>query len=117
MNLPKFILYELYDLTAYGIVLWALFLAIAFCGTRYLRWFGFLLVPVVITLLVIGLDIHWIFQDMREHPENGRDADFIFWFGVLCRIVLLNIVLIPVSILGLRLWPRRRKTQHEPTVA
>ena|ERR1043166_243921 len=112
MNLLKLIISELYDLTAYDVFLWVCFLAIGFCGPRYLGWFGFFLVPVVIAILITALDIHWIFQDMREHPENGRDANFVFWFGVLCRIILLNGVLLPFSIIGLRLKLRGRDRQR-----
>jgi hypothetical protein len=48
-----------------------------------------------------------MFKDMREHPATGRDADFVFWFGVLYRIGLFNVVLVPASIIGMRHRARR----------
>jgi hypothetical protein len=87
---------------------WLCFIAIAFLSARYLRWWGIFVGWLAISLIIFGLDVHWIFQDMRQHPENGRDADFVFWFGVLCRIVFFNVLLLPVSAVGVWLSVRQK---------
>jgi len=113
MNL---LLWPFYEIIWYGLW-WLPFIAIAYCSTRYLRWFGIIGGPFVVSVLIIFIDVHWIFKDMREHPENGRDADFVFWFGVLGRIVLFNLVLLPATISGLLLRARSRRIAHETKVA
>ena len=49
-----------------------------------------------------------VWEDMRSRPELGRDADGVFLFGVLCRVVVFNILLSAVSRIGLRFRNRRR---------
>lgn len=112
----KLLLVALYEIYWYGLW-WLPFIAIAYCATRYLGWLGFIPTVLIISLMIVFIDVHWIFKDMREHPENGRDADFVFWFGVLCRIVLFNIVLVPAGIIGLRFRARSRRLADEPKVA
>ena len=97
---------------------WLCFVIIAFCGGRWLRWLGVVASVFIISALVVGIEVHSVFQDMREQPNSGRDADFVFWFGVSCRIVIYNILFLPVSIAGLRLRDRRKKSPNtalEPT--
>ncbi len=93
---------------------WVLFIAIAYSSTRYLGWFGFIATVLIVSVVIMVIDVHWIFDDMRNHPENGRDADFVFGFGVLCRIILFNLLLVPVGILGRRIRARRRQLVSEP---
>jgi hypothetical protein len=93
---------------------WLCFLVIAFCGARWFWWFGVVASALIISALILGIEVHSVFQDMREHPDWGRDADFVFWFGVLCRIVIYNIFFLPVSIVGLKL---RKRTRHATGVA
>jgi hypothetical protein len=64
-----------------------------------------------ISLLLVAIDVHWIFDEMRHHPENGRDADFYFWFGVLARLVVFNGILAPVSLIGWRVKAVIRKSR------
>src|SRR5689334_23315709 len=92
-----------YDITYYG-AWWLLFIAISFFAARYAGWIGAVLSPLVIAGVIVVLDIRWIFDEMQHHPENGRDADLIFWFGMLCRVVFFNAFLTPVALLGL--WIR-----------
>ena len=98
-------MFILYDIWWYG-WLWLGFVAVAFCTTRFMGGFGCLLSGFVIAGILLVLDVNWIYDDMRHHPENGRDADFIFMFGVLIRVVVFNLLLLPVSFLGA--WLRRR---------
>lgn len=85
---------------------WLCFIAVAFFFARYLRWVGVLIGVLVISVFIVCLDVNWIFQDMRVHPENGRDADFVFWLGVLLRVVFFNTLLSPVTLIGLWLSSR-----------
>ena len=68
-------------------------------------------------LFIVPIDVAWIFDEMRNHPENERDADMVFWFGVFVRTFLFNMVLIPVSIAGLKLRARSRRTPIEMKIA
>lgn len=92
----------LYEIGWYGLW-WILFIVLAYCSARHLGWLGILGGIILLAVVIVIIDVSWIFKDMRQHPENGRDADFVFWFGVLCRIALFNVVLSPVSVIGLKL--------------
>ena len=99
-------MFILYDIWWYG-WLWLAFIAIAFCTARFAGSCGILLNVGLIAIILCVLDSHWIYDEMQNHPKNGRDADGIFMFGVLLRIVVFNLLLLPVSLLGLRLFRRR----------
>ena len=101
MNLLRLAIYEV---VYYGPI-WIGFIAITYCASRYAGWIGALLCPAAIAGTIVFLDVRWIWDQMQHHPEEGRDADFVFWFGVLGRILLFNALLVPVS--GVGLWRRR----------
>jgi len=105
MSLQFVALYEIYW---YGFW-WLPFIAIAYGVTRCLGWPGIIASIVIVSMMILFIDVHWIFKDMNEHPENGRDADAIFWFGVFCRITFFNIVLVPASIVGWMFRARSRR--------
>jgi hypothetical protein len=112
MNLMLFLRGEI----AFYWIWWLCFIAVGFCLARYLGLLGLFASIVLISFLIVGIEVHSVFQDMHEHPEWGRDADFVFWFGVLCRIVIFNMFVLPASIVGLKLRARRRVT-HDTKVA
>lgn len=105
----------LYEIYWYG-WWWLPFVAIAYCSTRCVGWLGFIATLLIVSIVILLIDVDWIFKDMREHPENGRDADFVFGFGVLCRIVLFNVLLVPIGILGRWARARRRQLVNETKV-
>jgi hypothetical protein len=90
---------------------WIAFGIIAFAATRYLGCAGVLASFALMAVLLYVLDILWIAKDMRQHPENERDMDFVFMFGVLCRIVGFNVILLPMSLLGYFVRERLRRSQ------
>ena len=96
---------------------WLLFVAIAFVSARYFGRRGIIVGVVALAILIYILDIMWITADIKEHPEHGRDTDFVFLFGVLIRIVLFNIVLLPVTFIGMKLRARSLITKHDTNVA
>lgn len=106
MNLFRIALYEIVYYAAW----WLAFIPIAYCSARYLG--GIFAGAAILSTFIIFIDVNWIFDDMRQHPENGRDADIVFWFGVLCRIALFNAVLLPVSVAGLLLRARCREQMN-----
>jgi len=68
----------------------------------------------VIAAILLVLDMNWIFDDMRRHPENERDADFVFMLGVFIRIIVFNLLLLPVNVLGGWLRWRDRAAKLPP---
>ena len=99
-------MFILYDIWWYG-WLWLPFIAIAFCSARFAGCFGILLSVVLIAVALLILDTRWIYDEMQNHPENGRDADGVFMFGVFLRVVVFNLLLLPVSLVGFWLFRRR----------
>jgi hypothetical protein len=91
---------------------WLFFIAIGFCMARYLGGRGIFGAAILISFLILCIEVNSVFKDMRAHME-GRDADFVFWFGVLVRIVLYNIFVLPFSILGWKQRARRKQLAHD----
>ena len=83
---------------------------------RWLGGLGVLLGAVAISVLIVSIEVHSVFHDMREHPESGRDADFVFLFGLLCRIIIYNLAFLPLGILGGRLRARHRRAAYDAQV-
>ena len=103
----RIILWALSELASYGLWPWVLFLAIATSTAYLLRLPGVLLGHLLVAGAVVYLDVQWIQAEMAKPGWNGQpDQDFVFLLGVVARIVLVNTVLLPVSVLALRL--RRR---------
>jgi hypothetical protein len=105
-----------YEIYWYGFW-WLLFIAIAFVGSRYFGRRGIIFGAVALAIIIYNLDWSWIIADMREHPEHERDLDFVFMLGVLLRTVLFNIVLLPVTFIGLKLRARSLSVKHDTKVA
>jgi hypothetical protein len=83
-----------------------LFISIATAWTG--RGTGIIVGHFLVAVAVAFLDLRWIQSEMHQPGWNGQpDQDFVFMIGVLLRIVLVNTVLLPVSLLGLRLARKR----------
>lgn len=93
----------------YGFWTWLCFATIAFVAARFGGLLGTLGGFVVIGITVIVLDIRWVFDEMKNHPEDGKDADMIFFFVTLIRAAVFNLMLSPISVLGWRLFRKRRQ--------
>lgn len=97
------------QLVSYGVRPWLLFVAIAIVGAYLLRTPGIILGHFVVAVAVAVLDNQWVQAEMRKPGWNGLpDQDFVFVVGVAGRILLINTVLLPASILTLRLRRSRR---------
>jgi hypothetical protein len=104
--------YFLLQASTYSIVSWLLFTAITFGCSRYLR-FGMFIGHICVALLVAGLDVYWIQSEINRPGWNGTpDQDIVFHFGVMLRVILINTVLLPVSVLGS--WIRRKRAPGSP---
>lgn len=98
------------EISLYG-AWWWIFAAIAYATARYCPSAGIRIGMLLIGVLLVAIDVDWIFTEMREHPENGRDADGIFWMGLIGRFLIFNMILLPVSITGAIL--RERSLRHK----
>ncbi len=96
---------------------WLCFIGVGFCFARFFGPLGLFVALIVISFLIVGIEVQSVFKDMREHPESGRDADFVFWFGVLVRIGIYNAFVLPFSLAGLWLRARGRRASPDGTVA
>jgi hypothetical protein len=112
MNLSPFLRYEI----AFYWPWWVCFAGIAFCSARWLGGLGLPISALAISVLIIFIEVHSVFHDMREHPEWGRDADFVFWFGAVCRLVIYNLVSMLVGIFGWKLRARHHPVAHESPI-
>lgn len=99
------------QLISYGVWTWVLFVAIAFAAAYLLRLPGIFLGHVLVAIAVVVFDLQWIESEMRKPGWDGQpDQDFVFMIGVVLRILLINTVLLPVSLLALRLRRSGRST-------
>ncbi len=71
----------------------------------------------LISMMINAVEVHSVFKDMRERPELGRDADVVFWVGVLFRMVVYNVLVLPFGILGRWLRARRLRVMRELSFA
>lgn len=102
------------QLISYGVSPWLLFIAIAFTAAYLLRVPGIFLGHVLVAIAVVVFDVQWIQSEMRKPGWDGQpDQDFVFMIGVLLRILLINTVLLPVSMIALRLR-RSRQSDNPP---
>jgi hypothetical protein len=103
------------QLISYGVCPWLLFVGIALVAAYLLRVPGIILGHVLVAIAIVVLDVQWIQSEMRKPEWDGRpDQDFVFMIGVVLRIVLINTVLLPVSVLALR--ARRSRLSHHQTL-
>jgi len=99
------------QLISYGVWPWVVFVAIAFAGAYFGGVAGVVLGHVVVAVVVVVLDVQWVQSEMRRPGWDGQvDQDIVFMIGVVGRILLINTVLLPVSILALRLGRSHGRT-------
>ena len=101
-----------YEIAWYGLW-WILFIGIAFFAARYLGWPGVFGGGFVIFVCVMYIDLHWVFEEMRLHPETGRDADGPFFVFVLMRAGLINLLLLSINFIALKLRARARNKPRD----
>ena len=112
----EFIMFLLSEIYFY----WAwllLFAAIAFCGARYLGWLGVAAAALLIGVMIVFIEFHSVVHDMREYPDSGRDIDGPFFIGVIFRVGFYNALVLPVSIIGIRLRARSIRVRGHAKVA
>jgi hypothetical protein len=93
------------EISFYGVWL-LLFAVIAFCGARYVGWLGVAAAALLITVMIVVIEFHSVVHDMREYPNSGRDVDGPFLLGVVFRVGFYNAIVLPISIIGIRLRTR-----------
>jgi hypothetical protein len=102
MNILLLLLGEIYFYWAWLL----LFAVIAFCGARYLGWLGVPAAALLIAVMIVFIEFHSVVHDMREYPNSGRDIDGPFFIGVVFRVCFYNAIVLPVSIIGIKLRAR-----------
>jgi hypothetical protein len=86
---------------------WLIWLVVAFGAARYAKIPGIVGGQFLIAGMISMLDLQWIERQMSRPGWNGLpDQDFVFYIGLFARIILINAVLLPVSVVGF--WFRRR---------
>ena len=64
----------------------------------------------IVAAIIIILDYRWIEMEMSKPEWNGApDMDFVFYIGVLIRIVIINSVLLTVTGIGYFIKKRLRR--------
>lgn len=99
------------QLASYSPIVWLAFVAIAFGAGRFLGWGSVIFGHFLVAGLVTFLDVQWIQEEMRRPGWDGLpDMDFVFYIGLLIRIVLINTVLLPLSIIAVRMRVKQPTT-------
>jgi hypothetical protein len=106
------------QLASYSEWAWAMFIVVAFVAACFVRVRGILLGHLLVAIAVVTLDVRWVRTEMGKPGWDGQpDQDIVFAIGVLLRVVLINGVLLPVSLVGLWLrpeWAYRKKQWKGP---
>jgi hypothetical protein len=82
---------------------WIAFVAAAYLLPKRFGIPGVLIAHVLTAILIYVLDVVWISGEMNKpnyDPATGPDMDLIFTIGVLIRIVIINVILLPVALIG-----------------
>jgi hypothetical protein len=89
------------SLAQYGVLRWIVFVSITFGTVRYAGWLGMFVAHCVVALIIAQHDIRWIETAMKAPGWDGApDMDLVFWIGVAIRIVLVNSLLLPVTLIS-----------------
>ena len=94
-----------------------LFAILAFCGARYLGWLGVAAAALLIATMIVIIEFHSVIHDMREYPNSGRDMDGPFLVGVVFRVGFYNAIVLPVSIIGIKLRARSIRAKDHARVS
>lgn len=100
------------QLLSYGMWPSLLMAAIVFAAAYRWRLAGILIGHYLVAMLVVYLDVTWLQSAMRSPHWNGEpDQGLLFLMGIMLRIVLVNVALLPVSISAMLLsyWRGRRR--------
>jgi hypothetical protein len=96
------------QLLSYSALTWLAFAAIATATPYFLRWRWIPVGHLLVALIVYYLDVAWVQEQMKQPDWDGApDLDIVFWIGLLPRILLINTVLLPFTLLGA--WLHSRK--------
>jgi 4-amino-4-deoxy-L-arabinose transferase-like glycosyltransferase len=91
------------QLVSYGVWPWLLFVAIALASAYLLRVPGIFFGHLLVAIAVVVFDVQWIQSEMRKPGWDGQpDQDLVFMTAMVLRIVLVNMTLLPISILAMR---------------
>jgi hypothetical protein len=95
------------QLLSYSLFVWIIFVAAAFCAARFGGLLGMVAGHVVIAVIVSAIDVRWVTAAMHEPGWDGApDLDAVFMAGLVLRIFLINILLLPVTVAALNTWRR-----------
>jgi hypothetical protein len=84
---------------------WLAFIAIAIICAKTGKWFAVIAGHIAILLIVGYLDAEWLSAEMSKpgwDPMTGPDLDIVFEMGVIVRVFLVNLTLLPLSIFYLK---------------
>ncbi|MBN2473253.1 MAG: hypothetical protein JXB62_01495 [Pirellulales bacterium] len=105
------------ELASYSVLSWLVFACVVYGAARY-GGAGFVpFAHFAVVVVVVFLDLRSIDAEMSKPGWNGiPDRDFLFCIGMAMRIVVINVVLLPVT--GIGLWRRQHKhVQDCPALA
>jgi hypothetical protein len=96
-----FLTWAAWQIFQYSVLIWILFVAIAFCATRFLGWRGIAASLVASAVIFYAIDLRQLATwDIRP------GFDWVAFAGIISRVVVLSVVLLPISALGT--WLRQR---------
>lgn len=106
------ILWSLSQLHSYSVLDWLLLVSVAFLSARLGGTPGIFIGHFLVAIIIIVLDVGWVQAEMQKPAWDGTpDFDIVFPYGVLCRVLLINTVLLPLSLFALRLGTSSRRRQ------
>ncbi len=95
------------QILSYNIMTLLAFLTLTFLAARYLKVPGIFFGHITIAIIIIVLDLFWVFSEMEKPDWTGEpDLDIIYYLGIIMRVILINVILLPFSIISMR-WKVR----------
>ncbi|MFO1491930.1 MAG: hypothetical protein U1F77_02135 [Kiritimatiellia bacterium] len=104
-----------HELGFYSVPTWLAFGVIALGVARLFPPWCIPIGHLVVAAGIFWLDCAWVSEEMRQPEWDGApDFDAVFAVGVLLRILLVNTVLLPLTLLGVLLRRRRFRRPESP---
>jgi hypothetical protein len=107
-----FLTWAIWQIFHYGILTWVCFVAVALCATRFLGWRG-----ILAELLCFAVILYFLDARQLAAWDTAPGFDGVTLSGTIARVVVLNVVLLPVSAFGTWLRHRSYHARNETNVA
>lgn len=95
----------------YEFYYWIVWCLVTFFTTKRFGLLGLLVAHLVVFLSIAVSDIYLMSEFMEKPEWDGTpDMDILFFLGIVIRVIIVNICLLPIGLIGKHLGKRVKVT-------